>query len=235
MRYTRYAIYVTLPPGPLAAFGAAWLGWDAAGRRSLDPPEVPDLPAPVDALTAAPRRYGLHGTIKPPFRLAEGRTEQQLETALSTFCAQHPPVTLDGLVLSRLGSFLALTPVGDTFALSELAASVVHQFDGFRAPVEAAELARRKGARLTARQGELLELYGYPYVMEAFRFHITLTGRMSAGHLARTDAALRPLLDPLLPDPFHLDALTLCAEAGDGRFHEIRRIPLSGQPRKQHA
>ena len=35
--FTRYAIYVTPAPArPLAAFGAAWLGWDSAARVDFD-------------------------------------------------------------------------------------------------------------------------------------------------------------------------------------------------------
>ena len=47
------------------------------------------------------------------------------------------------------------------------------------------ELARRRQDRtrrnpsgLTPRQREFLDLWGYPYVMEEFRFHMTLTGRL---------------------------------------------------------
>ncbi len=228
MSYTRYAIYVTLPSGPLAALGAAWLGWDAATGTPCPPPDISGLPAPVHDLTTAPRKYGLHATIKPPFRLAVGTDVAELDAALSAFCATQGSVTLEGLALNRLGSFLALTPIGDTSTLSELAARSVQQLDRFRAPPEAAELARRTAARLSERQKELLSLYGYPYVMEAFRFHITLTGKLSADELAQTEAALRPRLEGLLPEPFRIDALTLCGEDASGYFHEIRRVPLTG-------
>ncbi|SNR34827.1 DUF1045 domain-containing protein [Puniceibacterium sediminis] len=228
MTFTRYAIYYTLPPGPLASFGAAWLGWDAANGLPCPPPDIPGLPAPAHDITATPRKYGLHGTIKPPFRLATGTTPAQLKTAFANLCATQPRITLDALALTRLGRFLALTPTGDTSALSDLAAQAVQQLDPFRAPPTDAELQRRNPASLSPRQRELLALYGYPYVLEAFRFHITLTGRLAPDALSATESALRPQLAPLLSAPFHIDALTLCGEDSEGRFHELDRLSLTG-------
>ncbi|MGY9046410.1 hypothetical protein P775_25785 [Puniceibacterium antarcticum] len=228
MTYSRYAIYYTLPDGPLARFGAAWLGWDAATGQTTLPPDLPGLPIPAHDITATPRKYGLHATIKPPFRLAEGMTADQLHSAFAAFCTTQPKVTLDALALTHLGRFLALTPTGDTTALSDLAAQCVQQLDSFRAPPTDAELTRRKAANLNPRQSELLDLYGYPYVMEAFRFHITLSGKLPPDQLSQIDAALRAPLAPLLPAPFEIDALTLCGEDADGRFHELERLRLLG-------
>ncbi|PKP65441.1 MAG: phosphonate metabolism protein, partial [Alphaproteobacteria bacterium HGW-Alphaproteobacteria-8] len=70
----RFALYYAPPPGPLADFAADWLGWDATAGREMPHPIVPGLPGPVEELTRAPRKYGLHGTLKPPFRLAQGAT-----------------------------------------------------------------------------------------------------------------------------------------------------------------
>ena len=69
MSFTRYAIYYLPPAGALADFGARWLGWDV--RRGAAAVQL-DLPGLRDA-TEAPRKYGFHGTLKPPFRLAEGQ------------------------------------------------------------------------------------------------------------------------------------------------------------------
>ena len=72
MTHTRYAIYYAPDPGPLADFGAAWLGWDIASGRAVAPPDIGPLPRPVEEITRTPRKYGLHATIKPPFRLIDG-------------------------------------------------------------------------------------------------------------------------------------------------------------------
>ncbi|KUF10496.1 DUF1045 domain-containing protein [Pseudoponticoccus marisrubri] len=226
--FTRYAIYYTFPPGPLAEFGAAWLGWDAARGQEVTPPEIGPLPRPVTELTATPRKYGLHGTIKPPFQLAEGARAADLQAAFRAFCDTRAPVMLDGLRLARMGSFLALMPEGETGPLSDLAAAVVAGLDAFRSPLTPDALARRRQARLTERQEALLLRWGYPHVMEAFRFHVTLTGRLSRAEAEQTRTTLEPVLAPLLPRPFAVEALTLCGEDGTGRFHEIDRRSLAG-------
>lgn len=226
--YERYAIYYAPPPGPLAGFGAAWLGWDAAAGRTVAHPEVAGLPRPVAELTATPRKYGFHGTVKPPFRLAPGRTVEALHAAAAGLAAGLAPVTLDGLGLHRIGGFVALTPEGDTAGLARLAAAAVEGLDAFRAPAPAAETDRRRAAGLSPRQEELLARWGYPYVMEEFRFHLTLTGNLPAAEAGAVATALAPVLAPILPRPFTIDGLCLFGEAADGRFHLLHRYTLSG-------
>ena len=46
-------------------------------------------------------------------------------------------------------------------------------------PAAPEELKKRRGAGLSSRQELMLTTWGYPYVMEEFRFHLTLTGRLS--------------------------------------------------------
>ena len=225
MKFHRYAIYYT-PKGALAEAGAAWLGWDLARGRAVAHPEVTGLD--VAALTETPRKYGLHATIKPPFVLAEGASADGVLTEFKTLCKRLAPVTLDGLALTPLGRFLALTPAGDTAALNAMAAEVVRGLDTFRAPPSEADLARRRQANLTPKQEANLSQWGYPYVMEAFRFHITLTGKLPKGDLPQVTAALAPYITPHLPRPFVLNSLTLVGQAEDGMFHEVHRAALSG-------
>ncbi|MET4102195.1 putative phosphonate metabolism protein [Roseovarius sp. MBR-78] len=220
MTPTRYAVYFTPAPGPLADFGASWLGWDSATGRACPHPEI-DLP--VAEITATPRKYGLHATMKPPFRLAPGQTEAALADAFGAFCASRAPVTLDALEIAALGRFLALRPVGDTGALDALAAATVRAFDTFRAPLTEANLARRRGKGLSPAHEANLRAWGYPYVMDAFRFHITLTGPLPPETLEAVQSALALHLAPLLPRPFVIDALSLMAEDAEGRFHLIHR------------
>ncbi|MFC2968575.1 DUF1045 domain-containing protein [Acidimangrovimonas pyrenivorans] len=226
--FRRYAIYYAPPPGQLADFGAGWLGWDPVEGAEVAHPELPGLPRPISELTATPRKYGFHGTIKPPFRLAEGTGIEALHGAMSDLAATLPAVTLDGLGLHRLGGFLALTPEGDTTALAALAGEVVRGLDSFRAPPGPDEIARRQAAGLSPRQEALLARWGYPYVMEEFRFHLTLTGSLPGPEAAAVESALAPLLALILPQPFSVDSLCLFGEAADGRFHNLHRYTLSG-------
>lgn len=207
----------------MADFGAAWLGWDVV--RGVAVPQ-PDLPGLQD-ITLNPRKYGLHGTLKPPFRLAPGRTPSDLEAATSDLAASLSPAHCDGLELTSLGRFLALTPYGDMDPLRRVAQACVRDLDGFRAPAPEAELARRRKAGLSPRQEALLMQWGYPYVMEEFRFHLTLSGRLSDDALSQWAETLRRNL-PDLPAPFVMDQIALCGERDDARFELIHRYTLAG-------
>lgn len=228
MKFSRHALYYAPESGPLARFGAAWLGWDAETGQEVPHPDVDGLPCPLAEITETPRKYGLHGTIKPPFRLPDGCDQAGLERAIATLCAGLSPVTLDGFALTNLGSFLALTPIGDTTQLAALAGTAVRTLDPFRAPSSEDELEKRRKARLSPRQEANLIRWGYPYVMEDFRFHITLTGRLSKRERKATEAALSPILAPLLPRPFLVRSLCHFGEDPAGRFHLIKRYPLGG-------
>ena len=227
MTFTRYAIFHTPGPGPLADFCIGWLGWDVLNGKPADRGTVGKLPIPPDAITETPRKYGFHGTIKPPFRLAADLTEADLIASLEAFCAQTAPVTVEGLELAQLGRFLALVPVGDEGALNSLAAEVVQRFDKFRAPLTEAELARRRARPLSPRQETLLQQWGYPYVMQEFRYHLTLTSKLPKAQTSATREALLPHLTPLLPTPFMMDSLSLVGEGQNGRFRVIKRCPLT--------
>jgi putative phosphonate metabolism protein len=223
MSFTRYAVYYVPPDGALAEFGAAWLGWDVAAGR---PASGPDLPGLGD-VTMTPRKYGFHATLKPPFRLRDGVDADALGGAVSDMARSCAPARCAGLELARLGRFLALVPQGDASGLARVAATCVEALDRFRAPPEEAELDRRRKAGLSARQEALLTRWGYPYVMEEFRFHMTLTGRLPVDDIPHWTETLRAHLPPL-PDPFVLDQVALVGEREDGRFELIHRYALAG-------
>lgn len=224
--FQRYAVYYTpAPESALATFGAAWLGWDSATGQVV---AHPDMGVDVAAVTETPRKYGFHGTMKPPFRLASGQSVDALDAALAALCADAAPVTLSGLKCAALGRFLALVPDGDTHALDALAAQVVRDLDRFRAPLTEDDLARRRQRRLTAAQEAMLTRWGYPHVMEQFRFHMTLTGRLDADVRVRVVRALGPLLSELPLAPYTLTGLALLGEDAQGRFHQISRHRLGG-------
>ena len=229
MTFKRYAIYYSPPQGALATFGSAWLGWDLDSGKAVAHPELAGLDTPVAQITETPRKYGFHATLKPPFRLAKDHSFEGLMEACEKICATLKPVTLDGLHLSQIGRFLALTPVGDETELAALSASVVRAFDPFRGPQTDAELARRRAANLSPAQEENLLRWGYPYVMDAFHFHMTLTGKMPKSEIAHLREILTAAVAPHLPTPFEIRELTLAGEAEDGQFHTIKRFALSGE------
>ncbi|WP_318246168.1 DUF1045 domain-containing protein [Pseudooceanicola nanhaiensis] len=224
--FNRYAIYYAPEPGPLAEFGAAWLGWDLQEGCGVTHPEIEDLPRAIADLTATPRKYGLHGTIKAPIRLAEGRTPEQMADSARRLCAGLAPVTTGPLTLKCMKGFLALVPTGDLAPLSALAGACVAGLDAFRAPPTEEELAKRRKAPLSPAQEENLARWGYPYVMDDFQFHITLTGRLTPGEAERTKEVLEDHVAPFTRSPFRITSLVLAGENPWGRFQTIERFPL---------
>jgi hypothetical protein len=221
----RFAVYFAPRPGALADRAAHWLGWDAEAGTTLSQPELPGLPFPA-VLTAEARRYGFHGTIRAPFRLADGVTDATADSVVGALAGRLSPVRCDGLRLEDLHGFVALTPEGCEAALLELGAAVIEGTEALRAPLNEAEIARRRPDHLTARQRELLDLWGYPHVMEEFRFHLTLTDRLPDTQAAI--AALGPHFAPVLPRPFVIEDLCLFGEDDAGRFRLVHRYALTG-------
>lgn len=227
MSFSRYALYY-LPPAESdwVRFATAWLGWDAETGTEVAHPCLDGLPIPVGAITETPRKYGLHATLKPPFRLAKGHGIRALTDAVAALARESAPVQLDSLALTQMGRFLALCPTSPQEALNRLAARCVSELDPYRAPPDQAELDRRRKGGLRPEHEANLQRWGYPFVMDAFRFHITLSGRLEAGVAAQVRAALETRLAPILPAPFTIDAIALTGEAEDGRFHLIQRFAL---------
>ena len=222
----RYAIYYVPPPGTaLAAFGARWLGQDA-----------PDL-AGVSAedwrrAVAAPRRYGFHATLKAPFRLAAGTDERALTDAIKRFRRTRGPVPVGKLALRVLADFLALAPM-ERGATAELAADCVRAFDAFRAPPTAEESAQRQPDGLTASERANLERWGYPYVMEDYRFHLTLTGPLDEAGQARFGAAIARAAVPAIAEPVEIADICLCGQASpEAEFDVLARFALEGTPQR---
>jgi putative phosphonate metabolism protein len=228
----RYAIYFAPEPGsPLARFGASWLGYDVAGGEKVPQPAVPTIDAEwLRAITAEPRRYGFHATLKPPFILAEGCMVEELEEATAALAHEQAAFDAPPLHLSCISGFWALTLSMACAPLHALADRCVRDLDRFRAPASAEELARRRRARLTARQEQLLARWGYPHVMDEFRFHMTLTARLDAAEGAVVARALEPLVAPLCRESPRIDALSLFHQPNhDAPFRLVQRYPLGSR------
>lgn len=186
----RYALYFTPPADdPLTRTAAAWLGRDAFSGASIAIEKADPFSAEtMAALTADPRRYGFHATIKAPFELARGQTEKRLIDHFETFCAAQPAFDIPSVVVGELGPFFALIPAETHRSLQDFAAAVVEAFEPFRAPLSDADIARRNPGRLSETQHACLLRWGYPYVMDEFRFHMTLSNPVEP---AQADAMRR--------------------------------------------
>jgi hypothetical protein len=178
----RYAVYfVPAAKSALYRFGSTLLGYDCFTGTDIRFPEALPVPEPAwRELTQEPRRYGFHATLKSPFHLADGADEAALIAAFRTFCRSEAVAAAFTPVVTVVESFVAIVPSVSEPAVDCLAAACVTAFDRFRAPLDAHDRARRLAADLSARQAQNLERWGYPYVFEDFRLHLTLTGRLSA-------------------------------------------------------
>jgi putative phosphonate metabolism protein len=226
----RFAIYYApSATSNLWERAATWLGRDASDGTIFDGPVAGIDRSRLLNLTQSANRYGFHGTIKAPMVLADGATEADLRDALSAFASRHQPVALGRPHLASLEGFLALL-VEPNDALQDFAAYVVEEFDPFRAPMTVKDRAARAGRGLTERQLELLDAYGYPYVFEEFRFHMTLSDRLGEVDAAEIGRAAATWFNPVLDDEIILDRLVLFHEPEAGqRFRRVGDFKL-GSP-----
>ncbi|CAG9182894.1 hypothetical protein LMG23992_04853 [Cupriavidus laharis] len=218
MQVHRYAIYLA-PGEPFRTFGSQWLGRDADTGAALPHPDRPQ------AWVDAPAHYGLHATLKPPFRLAEGADALMLDAAARAFAKERAAFDAP-LVLRSLRGFLAWCLDENTAGARQthaLADACVQAFELFRAPASADEVARRKPDQLTAAQRQMLEAWGYPYVFDTFKFHITLTGMLAP---ADADAALGRLsadCRTLLEAPLRVDGISVFVQPKAGEDFVVGR------------
>lgn len=163
--------------------GSSWLGRCAATDLTITQPQLEGFTSEAfGKLTSEPRRYGWHGTLRAPFRLAEGKSLGDVRAAVQRLCAERDAFELAPLQVSRMGGFLALRPSQAEPELDRLAGDCVRQMHSLAAPLTDDELARRRRAALSSEQNEFLQTWGYPYVFGQFRFHFSLTGSMKDLH-----------------------------------------------------
>jgi putative phosphonate metabolism protein len=230
MSPARYAVYFTPPPdSPLAVFGASVIGYDCFQRIEVPHRAIHGIDPSVLALaTVEPRRYGFHATLAAPFRLAEGMDERALAQAFSAFAARHAPIAVGPLRVAAMSRFVVLAPVEPYPALEAFAAACITDFDRCRAPLTDAERARRTG--LSGRQAELLERWGYPYVLDEFRFHMTLAGPVPDDAGATFSASLSKAFDGQSRDHLELGAISLMRQDDrTSRFYVLARQRLTGR------
>jgi putative phosphonate metabolism protein len=226
----RYAIYYApAPGGALDRFGAALLGYDAFTGEDLPFPEgvlraTPDW----HGLTGDPRKYGFHATLKAPMSLAPGRTEAELVSACDAFAATPRAIPVITPVVDSISGFIAVIPAEPSAELIRLAADCVTEFDAFRAPLTEADRARRNPSQLTPRQSEYLDRWGYPYVMDDFRFHMTLTGRVGAERRETLVSMLRGHFAMLGLTSLAIDRIALFRQNNaNSRFRIVRQYELA--------
>ena len=214
------AYYAPEQDDPLWAAGCDWLGRDPlSGRRVVH--------ATRDELTADPRLYGFHATLKPPMRLNHGWYALMEDAA--ALAERIPPFDLPPLLVADLGGFLALRESTPCPPLNALADRCVTELDAHRVPPDAAEIARRRRSGLTPAQDAMLLDWGYPHVLGTWRFHITLTRRLSPAEHATVRPQAEAHFATALARPRAVTSLCLFTQSAPGApFMLAERLPLRG-------
>jgi putative phosphonate metabolism protein len=227
----RYAIYHVAPAAAaLTRFGATMLGYDAFAGNDLDPPTATRVFPDWHALTADPRKYGFHATLKAPFLLRDGASEADLIAAFDRFATTPRTLPVITPVVRAISNFIAVIPEAPVAALSQLADDSVRDFEDLRAPLSAYDRERRLKSPLTPRQIEHLDRWGYPYVFEEFRFHMTLTGSLPAAKRESVLPFLQAEFAKLgLASTEIAHAAIFKQPSSDERFAVLRHAALTGR------
>ncbi len=227
----RWALYFApAADSPWARAGACWLGRDADGISivPLQPPSGWGI-AQWSHVLSAPRRYGWHATLRAPWRLAAEYTWSDLSHAVLDLAGEFTAFELPVLRVQPLAGFLALCLTQRCEPLERLAGRCVAALQPFAAPLTSAEIERYRNQGLSERQHVQLCRWGYPYVWDDYRFHMTLTDRLDslspeqrAGLLSHAQACFDGL-----PQPVCFDALSLFVEPEAGAaLRRVLRVPL---------
>ena len=224
MSAERYAVYYVPPQGTaLAMFGQEWLGVDIETGVSVQQLKINSLSASrLKAITSLPRVYGFHGTLKPPFSLAKNTSLEGLLAATRILAKSMSKIEIPPLELAFIGKFLALSPETSSVQLEKLASNCVRALEGFRQRRSERELAEYRQGKLTVHQEQMLDNWGFPYVLEEFRFHMTLTEKIEDDAERETlMKAAQEKCSDIIGQPIQITEITVCRQ---NNSHETMQV-----------
>jgi putative phosphonate metabolism protein len=205
--------FTPTPDDRLTVAAVQWLGRDAFTGQRIEGVETAGILERDRAfLTAPPRRYGFHATLKAPFHLAAGEDLASLAAALDEFVARCQAVVLPAMQIALIDDYYALIPAGQSPDLLALAEDIVTSFDRFRAPLAEADFARRWRTRLGERELNQMLRWGYPFIFEDYRFHMTLTGPVPRLEREHVLVVLEHHFGALATAPLNIGQLALFIE-----------------------
>jgi hypothetical protein len=202
---------------PLWRAGTQWLGRDPESGEAFPIPDAIGDPG----LIAEPSAYGFHGTLKPPMRLADGRGYEEFLDAVRQLALGLRPFDLPQFSVQNLNGFLAVREAEPSPALQALADVTVASLDSFRAQPSEAELARRRKGGLSPAEESMLSRWGYPYVFQLWRFHLTLSRRLSEGEMARLRPSAEAWFDEAFGKPRRCQSLAVYTQRASGAPFEL--------------
>jgi hypothetical protein len=224
----RFAVYYTFAQEhALYQKASQWLGHCIYAENSANEEDGSLFAETVAKLRRVDNalRYGFHATLKPPFRLTASR--EQLEESFETFCSELSGFSCAPLRVTALGHFIALVPIRPCEKLDQLAIQCVEAFEPFRAVLTRDELEKRQQEKLNPRQRQLLARWGYPYVFDQFRFHMTLTDRLPDDMLDQAKSLLASEFSSVIPPSLEIDRIGLLHQPDTAsRFSLIKAVKL---------
>ncbi len=223
----RYAIYYSpAETSLLHQLGSVWLGYNAFTGEKI----AQHGDGLLNGKTELAARYGFHATLKAPFYLKPDMKASDLITAAAELSTSLAPVRIEKLVLRLIDGFLALVPEEPSRAVNQLADTCVRELDTFRQEPDEAELIRRHAENLNARQHRYLTEWGYPFVFEEFKFHMTLTKRLDAVEQTAVLAWAESHFADVINRPLIIDSLSVFSQATPNTLFIVeKRFPLTTQ------
>jgi len=231
-RAYRYAVYfVPNIEQQWWAHASQWLGRCAVSQQFSAQPLIAEVSSKRFAeFTEHPRRYGFHATMRAPFVLANEYQPSDLISHVSALCQHLKPFVLPRLRVTLLEQFLALVPERDVSQITLLEQQCVTQLNDYAEPLGPEELVRRRSAGLSSHEDALLLRWGYPYVLDRFRFHCSLTGSLAKASPQEVSALTQAAYQHFDHLPLCVfDSLAIFAEPTQGAdFVLLEQCPLIG-------
>jgi hypothetical protein len=231
--FERYAVYWV--PGrsdALMRFGTAWMGWCAEAGETRPQDAEARFPSRDSSLTRDVSRHGFHGVIRPPFRLAAGRSLWSIERALQALAETQVFLAIPRLEIAVVDGRVALIPSATDVAACEALSDAVTAVERAIAPLVHADDARAKpvdhgGRKAAGAGGGLRQLPP----SGANRFHMPLTDRQELPIAFQIKEELQARLETMLGEPRRLGDLALMGDPGGGRpLRVLQRFDLRETP-----
>lgn len=229
----RYAIYFTFSPqDSLYRKATHWLGHcvynsETTNKNISDSTQIPDHLLPLRQSVTQAAKYGFHATLKPPFRLNISTSLKQMKSRLNSFSSTTSAFYCSPLEVRVIGNFIALVPLYVCQKLDYLARKCVQVFEPYRAALNEVDMRKRFQAGLSSNQIKLLSLWGYPYVLDEFRFHMTLTDNLSNEALPFARQMLGQYFSSELESPLYINQICLFHQQNsESPFYLIECYPL---------
>jgi alpha-D-ribose 1-methylphosphonate 5-triphosphate synthase subunit PhnG len=216
----RYAVYyVPDQDSDLYRLGSSLLGYSLREGKELPMAALPGAGAPGEYSKKA-SVYGFHSTVIAPFRTQRGK--EGIASAIALALSKHAPFRLAPLRLRLLNGFPALCAEGPMDGFQALEKSLLEALYPLFLPPDPESLGRR--GELNPKQLGYFWKWGYPFVLDEHRFHMTLGDPNSSdGYIG----ALKNYFPASSTDALVFGKVTLCAQESPGsRFISLGDFPL---------